>query len=267
MVNAKIPSMRACLFGFGAVLLAAGVVLGFLLVPSHSKGAHGTSSAAVAGGSAPESRGSAVPAAEAEAIRANVVRVRVTASSCGRHSEASGFAYGAERVLTTAHVVAGSRGAITVIGGNGARYRGTVVVLDPDRDVAVLKVPTLEAQNVDFGSVDRGANVTIAGYPEGGAFAVFPAKVQDKNVAQGPNIYFEGLVRREVLQVHGQAPIKRGVAGGPVFAADRKFAGMFFGVNIETEGSGFVLSFREIASRMMDGLKATKAVSTRQCSR
>src|SRR5512139_3804 len=158
------PGLRAWLTTLGVILLAAGVAFASLLLLGRSEQAGGTSSAAVSGRSTPEPMGSPVSDVEIETLRASVVRVRAIAPSCGLQKEASAFAYAPERVLTTADLVAGSRGPIAVIAGNGTQYRGTVVTFDPNRNVAVLNVPRLHAQAIDLRSVEPGERVTIMGY-------------------------------------------------------------------------------------------------------
>ena len=66
----------------------------------------------------------------------SVVKVLGSAPSCSRRIEGSGFVYADDRVMTNAHVVAGTRSVSVELGGE--RYDGKVVVYDPDRDLAVL---------------------------------------------------------------------------------------------------------------------------------
>ena len=87
--------------------------------------------------------------------RSGAVRLRVAASrqgsrcsrsggvaqSCSRRIEGSGFVFGPGKVLTNAHVVAGTE-SVTVEQGSST-LTATVVLYDPDRDLAVLDVPGL----------------------------------------------------------------------------------------------------------------------------
>ena len=70
----------------------------------------------------------------------SVLKVYGTAPSCGRAIEGSGFVYAPERMLTNAHVVAGTTSVRVVVSDNET-LAAKVVVYDPNRDVAVLAVP------------------------------------------------------------------------------------------------------------------------------
>ena len=76
--------------------------------------------------------------------KVSVVKVTGTAPNCRRKIEGSGFVFAAQHVMTNAHVVAGTRGAVTVEV-NGSRKTGKVVYFDPERDLAVVDVPGLTA--------------------------------------------------------------------------------------------------------------------------
>ena len=76
-------------------------------------------------------------------LRPSVLKVRGRAPSCSRALEGTGFVIAPERVMTNAHVVAGTN-EVTVEVGRG-QFDATVVHYDPQTDVAVLAVPDLEA--------------------------------------------------------------------------------------------------------------------------
>ena len=69
--------------------------------------------------------------------------VRVSGQACGRILTGSGFAADTETIVTNAHVVAGVDNP-SVIRPDGRRLSATVVVFDPNRDLAVLSVPGLD---------------------------------------------------------------------------------------------------------------------------
>ena len=80
--------------------------------------------------------------------RRSVIKVLGTAPSCSRRIEGSGFVYADQRVMTNAHVVAGTRDVSVEV--NGRQRTAEVVVYDPDRDLAVLYVPGLTAPVMPF---------------------------------------------------------------------------------------------------------------------
>ncbi len=94
--------------------------------------------------------------------RASVLKIRGRAPSCSRALEGSGFVIGNERVMTNAHVVAGTSEVSVEVpqsGGGSQTESARVVYYDEQVDIAVLAVPGLEARTLPFnfsGSPDRG---------------------------------------------------------------------------------------------------------------
>ena len=92
------------------------------------------------------------------AARKSVLKVRATSESCSRRMEGTGFVIGPGRVLTNAHVVAGSSRASVEVGTR--TLDGTVVVYDAERDLAVLDVPDLSAPALAFAQSPARAGTT-----------------------------------------------------------------------------------------------------------
>ena len=106
--------------------------------------------------------------------------VKVSAAACGFESVGTGFAVRRNYVVTNAHVVAGAdRRAIRVATADDRLLDGTVVLFDPEFDIAVIHVPGLGAPGLRFASGDptRGAIGATLGYPGGGRLEVLPAVV------------------------------------------------------------------------------------------
>ena len=70
----------------------------------------------------------------------SVLKIHGTAASCDRAIEGSGFVYAPQRMLTNAHVVAGTD-EVNVVVSPSETLAAKVVLYDPERDVAVLDVP------------------------------------------------------------------------------------------------------------------------------
>ena len=87
--------------------------------------------------------GDSVTASATNAAKRSTVKIEGVAGTQGR--EGSGFVYAARHVMTNAHVVAGIDDPSVRIGGVGTAYKATVVLFDPEKDVAVLYVPELRA--------------------------------------------------------------------------------------------------------------------------
>jgi uncharacterized membrane protein required for colicin V production len=102
--------------------------------------------------------------------RTSVVKILGSAPSCGKRIEGSGFIYAPERVLTNAHVVAGTE-TVSVVQ-NGSRLAARVVVYDPHKDLAVINVPGLTGPVMPFASsrAGSGADAIVLGYQMDGPY-------------------------------------------------------------------------------------------------
>ncbi len=142
------------------------------------------------------------------------------APSCQRRIEGSGFVISPQHVLTNAHVVAGVTEGQTVTTRLGAQFRATVVLFDPERDLAVLYVPGLTARTLHFaGPANLGDEAIVAGYPRDHAFTAVPARVGDDQLAQAPDIYQSKEVTRQIYSI--RANVEPGNSGGPLLAPGR----------------------------------------------
>ena len=193
---------------------------------------------------------------------------RVVAGTCGYESSGSGVAVARDVVVTHAHVVAGSRrDGVQVIGSEGDRHDATVVLIDPDLDVAVLHVPDLIALPLRFATADpkRGAVGAALGYPGGGSLVVVPAAVAGAYPAVGRDIYSRDRVTRDILELH--ATIDRGDSGGPFVLTDGTIGGLVFAEARTDEAIGFALAPVDVATRIAPAIGRTDAVRTGDCVR
>jgi len=190
------------------------------------------------------------PPAHAEVANAadtaadGIVKITGLARSCGRGQEGTGFVVAPERVVTNAHVVAGVREPVVRIGGEGRRYRSEVVLLDPERDLAVLRVPRLPAPALTIGQdIGRGDAAMVAGFPLDGPYTAEPARVRQVLTAHGENIYGEAGVDREVYSLY--AKIEPGNSGGPLLDGDGDVVGVVFAKSLDDPNTGYALTLAE----------------------
>ena len=192
------------------------------------------------------------------------------APECGRGIEGSGFVYAPHRIITNAHVVAGTRTVSVDVGkssdGTPRMLTATVVVFDPDRDIAVLRVPQLDAPVLHFAanSAPTGAPAVVLGYPENGPFTVRSARVRSETTVRGSNIYGNGDIERSIYSI--RAIVRSGNSGGPLLSYRGKVLGIVFATALDSSDTGFVLTENEIAARAREGRHATHAVSTQSCT-
>ncbi|REB71208.1 MarP family serine protease [Cutibacterium namnetense] len=195
----------------------------------------------------------------------SIVKVRSLSHQCDRASEGTGWVSSRHRVVTNAHVVAGSDGVTVQVGGEGARLRARVVAYDPNLDLAVLAVPSLEAPALPMASsVDTGDSTVIAGFPLDGPYTVRAARVRGTLMARGENIYGDGDVVRKILSLRGT--VQPGNSGGPLLTTDGKVAGTIFARSTSQPQTGYALTNRQTRQLIRSGTHDSTPASTGRCS-
>jgi hypothetical protein len=198
-----------------------------------------------------------------ETAAASVVKITGDATACERRIEGSGFVYAEERVMTNAHVVAGVADPFVQVGDQ--RLAATVVVYDPQLDVAVLAVEGLDAPLLEF---DLGAETedpaAVLGYPENGPYDAQPARVRTEQSLRGPDIYDGGTVVREVYSI--RSLVRSGNSGGPLVSRRGDVLGVVFAASLTDASTGYVLTAEQVAERAEQGASATGEVSTQDCA-
>ncbi|GAA4742746.1 acid resistance serine protease MarP [Modestobacter marinus] len=196
-------------------------------------------------------------------VRDSVVQIRGIAASCSRQIDGSGFVFADDRVMTNAHVLAGVTDP-TVIA-EGEAYDAVTVYVDEATDVAVLAVPGLPQEPLEFAAtpVDTGADAIVMGYPGGGPFYVGPARVRDRGDISGPDFRTTRTVQRDVYALYGQ--VRAGNSGGPLLASDGSVLGVVFASAIDDPETGYALTAQEVAEAVTVGGAAVAEVDTGAC--
>jgi S1-C subfamily serine protease len=198
------------------------------------------------------------------AAESSILKVRSVAQSCARRMEGTGFVIAPGKVMTNAHVVAGSdRAAVEVDGGT---LDASVVVYDSQRDLAVLDVPGLDATPLKFAAspAEPGSSAIVAGYPLDGPYTLTPARIRASIQLRGPNIYSSSTVTREVYTLRAQ--VRPGNSGGPLLAPDGTVLGVIFGAAIDEADVGFALTAAEVEPVIQAGLTDDTPASTEACT-
>jgi S1-C subfamily serine protease len=196
------------------------------------------------------------------ATQPSVVKIKGIATGCQKVLEGSGFVIARDRVMSNAHVVAGSD-KVTVLDG-GHSYDATVVSYDPENDVSVLSVPGLPVPPLEFveKQVPTGTDALVMGYPGGGAFEATPARVREIIKLNGPDIYRQNNVTREVYTIRGI--VRQGNSGGPLVDRDGKVLGLVFGAAVDDAETGFVLTAHQVSDERAN-ISNTEPVATGAC--
>jgi S1-C subfamily serine protease len=203
--------------------------------------------------------GDSVTAAATRAAQRSTVKVEGVSGTQGR--EGSGFVYAREHVMTNAHVVAGIDEPTVRVGGTGQAYEAKVVLFDPDKDVAVLDVPGLEAPTLSFdNSAAREDAAVVAGYPQDGGLDLQAATVATKMQANGQNIYGSDTVTREIYSI--RSTVLPGNSGGPLLTTTGKVYGVVFARSTSDDETGYVLTADEVADDARQAANATSPVDT-----
>ncbi|MGV8911814.1 MAG: MarP family serine protease [Rhodoglobus sp.] len=219
-----------------------------------------TSELGIAGAAVPKiDTDSAVLAAAAD----SVVRITGNAYACGQAQTGSGFVVSPERVVTNAHVVAGTEEPV-IEALNGQVLTGTIVYFDARDDLAVIAVPGLNAAPLQMGLTARpGTSTAIEGYPYGGPIAVDAALVQHVSTTESANIYGSGSFPREVYTLAGQ--VNPGNSGGPLLTLDGNVVGAVFARSADQENVGYAVTLTELQPVVDEAPALTSTVSSGAC--
>lgn len=197
-------------------------------------------------------------------VEPSVVKIRGRATSCARALEGTGFVVAPHRVLTNAHVVAGTDQVSIEIG--RGQFDANVVLYDPSKDVAVLSVPDLDADALSFahGPAHPGGDVIALGYPLDGPYTAAAGRVRERVNLRGPDIYDSSTVVRDVYTVRGK--VQSGNSGGPLIDPSGQVVGVVFGAAVDDPETGFALTGDEVAQDVSQASGLTQPVPTGGCT-
>lgn len=194
--------------------------------------------------------------------RPSVVKIRGVAPACQKVLEGTGFVVAPNRVMSNAHVVAGSD--TVSVEAEGQTYDATVISYDPDADISILDVPNLPQKPLVFADqpAKSGTDAVVLGFPGGGDFVATPARVREIIELSGPDIYKSTTVNREVYTIRGT--VRQGNSGGPMINRAGQVLGVVFGAAVDDNDTGFVLTANEV-SRQLAKIGNTEKVPTGAC--
>jgi S1-C subfamily serine protease len=197
----------------------------------------------------------------ADRIAASTVKVESTA--CGRIVEGSGSVIGDELLETNAHVVAGGSSITVLRHPDGVALHADVVAFDPDRDLAILRVPGIDrpALPLDPGSFGEGGVGAVFGHPLGGSLRLAPFKVGSEITANGRDIYDSHSTERDVLIL--AASLQPGDSGSALVDPDGEVVGVAFAIAPDRSDVAYALTLAELKTVLSGDL--SKAVPTGPC--
>jgi S1-C subfamily serine protease len=194
----------------------------------------------------------------------SIVKITGVASACNREQEGSGWVVAPERVVTNAHVVAGTTSENVRIQGVGRSYDARVIVFDPKRDLAVLSVPGLPARpSMQGANLKRSGGAVVAGFPLNGPYRLDTARVRDVLTATGADIYGSPGVVRQVYSLY--ARVQPGNSGGPLLSPGGAVVGIVFARSLDDDKTGYALTLDEARPVLDAANRSNSPVSTGVC--
>jgi S1-C subfamily serine protease len=197
-------------------------------------------------------------------VHQRVVRstVKVTGEACRRIQEGSGFTAMPNMVVTNAHVVAGEK-VPRVITLEGKRLDATVVLFDPRRDLAVLRVPGLGQEPLRVGKGKEGDTGAVYGHPGGAGLRAAPAVISQKLIAVGRDIYDREETRRNIFVLGSN--LRPGDSGGALIDKAGAVVGVAFAIAPDKPGTSYALTDDELRPVLTAAGTAGAAVGTGRC--
>jgi S1-C subfamily serine protease len=194
----------------------------------------------------------------------SIVKITGAATSCNREQEGSGWVVAPERVVTNAHVVAGTTSERVQVHGIGRAYDARVVLFDPKRDLAVLAVPGLPAPASRQGrTLKRSTGAVVAGFPLNGPYHLESARVRDVLTATGSDIYGSPGVVRQVYSLY--AKVLPGNSGGPVLSPSGAVVGIVFARSLDDDQTGYAVTLDEARPVLDAADSLSSPVGTGEC--
>jgi S1-C subfamily serine protease len=192
-------------------------------------------------------------------VRRSVVKVEGIA--CSRVQDGTGWVVGPELVVTNAHVVAGE-GETEAVRDDGSRVKAQVAAFDPERDVAVLRVPGLRRDPLPVADSTSDATGGVFGHPGGGPLRVAPFDVARRLRAVGRDIYGTRVSTRDVLEL--RSTLRPGDSGSALVDRNGRVVGVAFAIAPDKAGVAYALATTEVQAVLSGDL--TGQVGTGPCT-
>jgi S1-C subfamily serine protease len=189
--------------------------------------------------------------------------VKVKGAACGLYQEGSGWTVAPDLVVTNAHVVAGEPpGQTSVLLPDGTSKPATVVLYNPNVDLALLYVPGLGETPLPLGDGSSGQKGAVLGHPNGqDPLAVQPAAIATEVTALGQDLYDTRNTQRNVLVL--AAKLTYGDSGAPLVDTQGKVVGIAFAIAPDRATTAYALSSSEL--RPLLAHPHSTAVGTEAC--
>jgi S1-C subfamily serine protease len=144
---------------------------------------------------------------------------------------------------------------------DGSRVTGTVVAFDPERDVAIVRAPSIDRPSLPLASAQVNAEGAVYGHPGGGPLVISPFRVGQRIVAVGTDIYDRSHTRRDVLVIASK--LAPGDSGSALITPKGVVIGLAFAIAPDRPGVAYALEIDEIEPVVQSA--GAQPVSTGAC--
>jgi S1-C subfamily serine protease len=192
--------------------------------------------------------------------------VQVLGNSCGLRVSGSGWVAQPGVVVTNAHVVAGQDSGDTAVRprNTNGRLDATVIGFDSRNDVAILRVPGLDARPLPFSREVRVSEPgAVLGYPLSGPFEIRAARIGATRSVVTQDAYGRRAVRRRITAF--RANVQPGNSGGPIVDVAGRVSATVFSKSVGGGPEGGFAVPNDIVRDALDG--ASDPVGTGPCAR
>ena len=190
--------------------------------------------------------------------------VKILGSACGLGVEGSGWVAGPGLVVTNAHVVAGQKDTRVLLRGRQPGIDAQAVSFDARNDLAVLRVPGLDAPALGLVETPRsGTSAAILGFPGNGPYDVRAGRIGGTREVITQDAYGQGPVRRSITSLRGA--VRSGNSGGPMVDKDGQVVTTVFAATTSGPRGGFGVP-NSIVRAALDRAQASRGVSTGECT-
>ena len=186
---------------------------------------------------------------------------RVEGRGCGGVVSGSAYPVAKGYLITNAHVVSGTSNTMLSQDATGrSGIRATVVLFDPQIDVAILYAPGVTAPPLVAVAGGRGSQGAVIGYPGGGAETIGAAVIEQATAAEGRDIYNDQLVNRNIWIL--AAEVRPGNSGGPLVDLQGRVLGLVFAASSTDPEQAYALTSDEVQPDVSAGVGRTVRVPT-----
>jgi S1-C subfamily serine protease len=159
--------------------------------------------------------------------------------------------------------VAGQHDTRVLLEGRGLGLDARAAVFDPRNDLAVLRVPGLDAPALPLAPrAPVGASAAILGFPLNGPYDVRAARVGATRPVTSQDAYGRGPVQREMTTVRGL--VRSGNSGGPVVDSRGRVVGTIFAAATSGPQGGYAVPNDIVRDELG---RASGTASTGPCTR